>query len=161
MHVGPKELKKLLPIVLLFFALLAFYSSMTESAQNPIAPQPINVSMINLIATPEKFDGKMISVVGFLAIESEDARLYLGEEDYRHYIADNGIFIDVNKIVSRNMEKVDGHYASLVGVFRQKGASVSVGSNSQITDIRLCVPLLEFTEKRPRTLKDNQPHEHR
>jgi hypothetical protein len=33
--------------------------------------------MIQLIATPEKFDGKTISVVGFLAVEPEDARLYL------------------------------------------------------------------------------------
>jgi hypothetical protein len=161
MPVGPKKLKRLLPLVPLFFVLFVSHSSVTESAQNAIVPQPINVSMINLIADPEKFDGKVISVDGFLAIESEDARLYLSQEDYRHYIPENGIFIDVNKVVSKNMEKVDGHYAGLVGVFYQRGAPVSVGSHSRITDIRLCAPLLEFTEKRPRTLKDSQPHEHR
>jgi hypothetical protein len=52
------------------------------------------------------------------------------------------------------MEKVDGHYVSLVGVFKQKGAGVSVGSNSEITDIRLCLPLLQFTNTRPRKLKE-------
>jgi uncharacterized Zn ribbon protein len=161
-------MKRLLFFLPLLSALLIFSSPTLDSTQmppsrrpTPIVPPPTIVSMINLIATPEKFDGKMVSVVGFLAIETEDARLYLSEEDYRHYIAENGVFVDVNGEVTKNMEKADGHYVSLVGVFKLKGAGVSVGNGSQITDIRLCLPLHEFTEKRPRKLKEpptENPH---
>jgi hypothetical protein len=154
-------MKKPFFLLVVFSVLLVSSSNILDSAQKTIVPQPINVSMINLIATPEKFEGKLISVVGFLAIESEDARLFLSEEDYRQYIPENGVFIDVNKEVSRNMEKVDRHYVSLVGVFKQKGAGVSVGSNSEITDIRLCLPLLQLTDTRPRRLKDSQPEKPR
>jgi hypothetical protein len=141
----------------LFCGLVASSLSSTRSAQKPIAPQPIGISMIQLIATPEKFDGKMISVVGFLAIETEDTRLYLSEEDYRHYIPDNGVFIVVNKEVNTNIEKVDLHYVSLVGVFKLKGLPPHYpGGTGEggITDIRQCIPWLELTETRPRRLRN-------
>jgi hypothetical protein len=151
----------------LFLTLLSAVISLSilplrsNTPQKPIIPQPINVSMIQLIATPERFDGKMVSVVGYLGIESEDARLYVSEEDYRRYIPENGVFIDVNKEMERNIEKIDIHYVILAGVFRQKGAPVSVGSNSEITDIRRCTPLLELTDKRPRHPKEGQPEKPR
>jgi hypothetical protein len=88
--------------------------------RSAIVPKPTGVSIINLIATPERYDGKMISVVGFLSIESEDARLYLGQEDYRRNNMGNGIFIDTNKEVTRDIEAKDLHYVGLVGVFKKK-----------------------------------------
>jgi hypothetical protein len=42
-------------------------------APKPIIPQPTVASIINLIATPERYDGKMVSVAGFLAVESGSA----------------------------------------------------------------------------------------
>jgi hypothetical protein len=83
-------MKKLLFLLAAFSVLFVFPSNILDSAQKAIVPQPINISMINLIATPEKFEGKVISVVGFLAIEAEDARLFLSEEGYRQYIPEMG-----------------------------------------------------------------------
>jgi hypothetical protein len=139
---------------------LSVITSHSGSPQKPTIPQPASISMIQLIATPEKFDGKMVSVVGFLAIGTEDARLYFSQEDYRHVIMDNGVWVDVNKEINRNIEKLDLHYVTLVGVFKEKGLPLHFPGGTGdggITDIRRCTPLLEFTETRPRRLKENQP----
>ncbi len=106
---------------------------------------------------PERYDGKMISVVGFLSIESEDARLYLGQEAHRRNNMGNGIFIDANKEVTSDIETKDLHYVGLVGVFRQKGLPMHYpggAGDAGITDIRQCLPIPELTEARPRRLKN-------
>lgn len=149
-----KKIALLTPFLLVVFP---FFLLPTRSAQTPISPQPMRTNMIQLIATPEKFDGKMISVVGFLAIENEDTRLYLSKEDYRNYIPGNGVFVDANKEISRNMEEVDLHYVSLVGVFKLKGLPAHYpGGTGEggITDIRQCIPWLTPAERRPQTRND-------
>lgn len=125
-------------------------------ARPPIIPSPLNAGIINLIATPERYDGRMVTVVGFLAIESEDARLYLSREDYLHNIMENGIFIDANKEVTRDIESKDLHYVQITGI-QAKGLATAFSrgaGDAGITDVRLCFPLPELTETRPRRLKD-------
>ena len=54
----------------LFFLLLVACSAFPATSASQVAPsRPIVVSMIQLIANPEKFDGKSVAVVGFLALE--------------------------------------------------------------------------------------------
>jgi len=53
---------KLIPLVCIIATLLVA----------PIqAQQPTDVTLIQLIANPEKFDGKLIRVIGFLRLEFE------------------------------------------------------------------------------------------
>jgi len=61
--------------VLLFasHAVLADSSSMKD-------PDPIPVSIINLIATPERYDGKLIQVAGWASIYRESHSLCLAEK---------------------------------------------------------------------------------
>ncbi len=151
-------MRRLLLFGVLFFSLATISGAdRARQQRRAIVPQPTGVSIINLIATPERYDGKMISVVGFLSIESEDARLYLGQEDYRRNNMGNGIFIDANKEVTSDIETKDLHYVGLVGVFRQKGLPMHYpggAGDAGITDIRQCLPIPELTEARPRRLKN-------
>ena len=99
----------------------------------------------------------MISVVGFLVLEKDDTRLYLSEEDYKHLIMDNGIFIDANKEVTRDVESKDLHYVLIAGIFKQKGLSMHFpggGGDAGITEIRRCIPWLEPAETHPRSRRD-------
>jgi len=130
--------------------------------RNPkvIQPQPIGASLINLIATPERYDGKMVSVVGFLSVESEDVRLYLSRDDYRYNIAGNGIYIDANKEVTRDIESKDGHYVQIAGIFKLRGLPAHYpggAGEAGISDIRQCWPVPEFTDTHPRQLKKETP----
>jgi hypothetical protein len=113
--------------------------------------------VINLIATPERYDGKVISVIGFLSIDPEDPRLFLSEEDYQRNIMNNGIFVDAIKEVQKGIEQKDLHYVVITGVFKLKGLPLHYpggAGDAGITDIRQCLPIPELTSTRPRRLKN-------
>src|ERR1700730_655936 len=87
---------------------MASCSAATQSAES--------VSMVQLIATPEKFDGKTIQVVGFLRLEFEGNALYLHREDYDQEIYRNAFWF--NFPADQDAQKVNGHYVLLQGIFR-------------------------------------------
>jgi hypothetical protein len=80
------------------------------------ANEPLGVSLVQLIATPERYHGKLVRVVGFLRIEFEGDALYLHEEDYRHRINKNAIWIDVPP-EARNKHSLNNRYVIAEGVF--------------------------------------------
>jgi hypothetical protein len=53
----------------------------------------VHVSLIHLIANPEAFDGKPVSVMGFFRYEFEGTALYVHREDYEHALSKNGIWV--------------------------------------------------------------------
>ena len=59
------------------------------------------VSVIQLIATPERFDGKRIRVTGYLNIQFEDMALYLHEEDCMQGIQKNAFWIELPNSLSQ------------------------------------------------------------
>ncbi len=87
------------------------------------AEQPINVTLVQLIANPEKFDGKLIRVIGFLEIEFEGNVLYLHREDYEYAIPGDGIWVDVTPEMTKNSKSLSKNYVLLEGVFsaRERG----------------------------------------
>lgn len=152
-------MKKWVMVALALPACCILFLFVGLGGQKPIVPRPETISMIQLIASPEKFDGKTVSVVGFLGVDPEDTRLYLSQDDYLHYIPGNGIWIDVNKDILRNVESIDLHYVLLVGVFKQHGLpSHYPGGTGDggITDIRQCTPWLTPSERRSREPKDRR-----
>jgi hypothetical protein len=54
-----------------------------------------NVAMVQLIATPERFHGKLVRVIAFFKHEFEGTVLYPHREDYDQALIPNGIWIDV------------------------------------------------------------------
>lgn len=54
-----------------------------------------NVSVVQLIANPERYDGKHIQLIGFLRIEFEGTAIYLHREDYEQGIARNALWINI------------------------------------------------------------------
>jgi hypothetical protein len=143
-----QDMKRGSLVSILFFSGLAFLPPLANPniAQKPITPEPTSVSVVQLIATPERFYGKMVAVVGYLGLEMENNRLYLSEEDYRRNIAGNGVWIDVTKQVDIDREKLDMHYVQIAGVFKKRGPA----GDGEISEVRVCQPWPEFTERRPR-----------
>lgn len=77
-----------------------------------------NVTMIELIATPEKYDGKLVRVKGVGNLEFEENCIYLSKED-RKYGTDNCIWIGLGKRATPYEEaiKYNGEYVILEGIF--------------------------------------------
>ena len=78
------------------------------------AGEPVQVSMAALIATPERFDGKLIRVIGFMHLEFEGQCLYLHREDFEHAIIGNWVWLDVD--IATHKAKND-NYVIIQGVF--------------------------------------------
>ena len=72
-------------LFLIFFLLISLISNgqirndtIDETELKPLQLLDIkeNISLIRLIATPEKYDGKRIQVIGYLHIEFEGTAIY-------------------------------------------------------------------------------------
>ena len=121
--------------------------------------QAEDVSLIQLIATPERFNGKHVNVTGFLHLGYEAASLYLSKEDYDHVILDNTLYIDVTDEIAKDKDKLNLKYVRLQGTFRAKrpGRTIpeSRGTITKITYFKLwsdpAAPLEQQLHKRSGT----------
>jgi hypothetical protein len=82
--------------------------------------EPADVSMIQLIASPEKYDGKLIRVIGFLRLEFEGDALYYHKEDYEQSISKNAVWVNTTPEMMKHKDQLNNHYALLEGVFDAK-----------------------------------------
>ena len=85
-----------------------------------MAEEPTNVTLVQLIANPEKFDGKLVRVIGFLRLEFEGDVLYLHREDYENAILGNGIWVEVNPLIAKKRADLNMSYVLLEGVFNSR-----------------------------------------
>ncbi|HEY6129078.1 MAG TPA: hypothetical protein VIW23_12935 [Candidatus Acidoferrum sp.] len=117
----------------LFVTVLFFFCS------NVLSQTEISASLIQLIANPEKYDGRQLEVIGFLRLEFEGDRIYLHEDDYKYNIGDNGIRIGLTKKQRQDFENRNMHYVFLVGTFKagKGGTSNANGSIVNITKIEI------------------------
>lgn len=76
-------------------------------------------SMIEIVANPEKFEGKTVTVTGFLVISRNpreiSVRLYLHEEDAKYRLLDNSVFIIPSDQMLKDEEKLNDGYVRLTG----------------------------------------------
>lgn len=79
--------------------------------------QSVDVSLINLIATPREFDGKQVRVIGFARLEFEGNAIYLHREDYLQGITKNGLWLDVERLPKKSSASVNNRYVIVEGVF--------------------------------------------
>src|SRR5262249_45702212 len=70
--------------------------------------------MIQLIATPDKFDGKFVRVIGFLVIAFEGDSIYLHQDDFEKGIPRNGLWVNIPENTD---PKLSMHYALVEGIF--------------------------------------------
>lgn len=86
-------------------------------------------SKIRLIATPERFDGKTVTVIGFLRLEHEAYLLYLGKEDYDNVVLANALWVDATEDMGRSRDKLGMRYVKIVGTFRAGKAASQISSS--------------------------------
>jgi hypothetical protein len=100
-----------------FVLLLVTLTSFTRTASDAGVPNAELVSLVRLIATPEKYDGKMVQVVGFLRLEFEGNALYIHEEDHKSGITKNALWVVRNAKVNDRADALNMHYVMLLGKF--------------------------------------------
>jgi len=79
-----------------------------------------DVSIIQLISNPEKFDGKYVRLIGFVRLEFEGDAIYLHEDDYKYGLTRNGLWLDVSEDYYRkDRQKFDQKYVLVEGPLAQ------------------------------------------
>jgi hypothetical protein len=77
-----------------------------------------NVSIVQLIANPERYDAKRVQFIGFLRIEFEGTAVYLHREDYERGISKNPLWINIPTGMSEaEADAVNGQYVICRGTF--------------------------------------------
>jgi hypothetical protein len=78
-----------------------------------------DVSIIELIANPTKYEGKQVQIIGFLRLEFEGNAIYLHQEDFEHAIFRNAIWIDRPADLSeKQTAEVNNKYVICQGTFK-------------------------------------------
>jgi len=78
--------------------------------------EPLSVSLVNLIATPEAYEGKMIELTGFSSLEFEGNAVYFSEQDYRYGVWKNSISLSF-KSKPDNLWLCHNEYCRILGIF--------------------------------------------
>lgn len=120
--------------------LLALFVVVSSVAYSNAATQVQNVSLIELLIQPEKFDGRTIAVVGFLETSFDGSLLYLHREDSENWILENAIWVHRNELMDKNQGSLNRKYVKVIGKFKV-GYKEQLGDPpngfSEIRDIKL------------------------
>lgn len=119
----------------LWVRFLFFFAVLVVACPGGLGQTDNLVSLIQLIATPERYAGKRIEVIGFLRLEYEGDMLYLHEDDYKCKIYENAVWIGVNKKQRQDFEDRNLHYVLIVGTFKAGNSQILMHANGTIVNI--------------------------
>lgn len=104
-----------------------------------------DVSLISLIANPQKFSNQKVTVIGYLHLEFEGNGLYINKEDFKNSISKNAIWVEIGQKHPENgsLSKFIDHYVLIEGAFDDKNQGhmgMMSGSLKNITRLELWPP---------------------
>ena len=108
----------------------------------PSEPVYTEVSLIRLIANPEKYDGKPVMIEGVAYLDSKDGinAIFLTREDKRAGNGVNGIFLIFSPSIS-GMDRLNDRYVFARGIFRANMKGHLDSFSASLTDVTLIKPL--------------------
>ena len=112
------------------------------------AEEPLNVSMVQLIANPKDYDGKVVALIGFLTLEFEGNAIYLHRDDYTHAICKNGLWIDASADMVKRYAELDHKYVCVVGTFDAKEMGHMGLWSGSIQNVTRCQVWMQRDEKK-------------
>src|SRR5262249_43540224 len=81
------------PLARLIIGVTAFLLTASCAALGRPSPEVVSVSLINLIATPERYDGRVVQTSGIATIAFESDAVYLSREDAAEGAIPNSIHL--------------------------------------------------------------------
>jgi len=126
-------------IFTLLMLLLPLGWSQKNNTPEPSNPQePESVTVFQLITMPEKFDGKLVAVSGFLELGRERDFFYLHQEDYKNGILTNSLGIDRTEEMGAEKKTLNLKYVTVVAVFQANHRRIAPPNRGTLTSIRSC-----------------------
>jgi hypothetical protein len=124
-------------VISLSIALMFLTANVEISIGAPKHPEPINVGMIALLASPQKYNGKIIRTIGFLHIGRmrEDDSLWLHEEDGRFFLYKNSFALDLSNEQREQFKDINHTYVLVEGTLHSAGAEGTTMNSGVIVRI--------------------------
>ena len=114
-------MKNLRVWMMVFSLIFGGLSAFAEGEQDPlpVTEEIKYVSIIQLIATPEKYRGSYISVIGYVSLEFEGNAIFLSKNDYQYAMTRNGLWLNLEegKEIGEFQKKYSGKFCLVEGVF--------------------------------------------
>jgi hypothetical protein len=85
----PAAKQRVMRLLLLFLLGLTLFLSPAAAVE--VVDQAIEVSIVQLIANPEQYDGRLVVLTGFVHFAYEADAIYLHRDDYEWSIYRNGL----------------------------------------------------------------------
>jgi len=97
------------------------------------------VSMLQLLANPDKFDGSRVRVVGYIHFEADHDAIYLHREDEEQHLFKNGSWVSLAPGVS--FEGCQDAYVMIEGVYRARNEGRMSRWSGAVTHVTRCQKL--------------------
>ena len=106
-----------------------------------------------ILSNPDRFEGKVVTVRGFVNLAQNESALYLHVDDYRWAIQANGIWLHMPHCANRAGQAVTQGYMTVIGNFTAKLHGHADSWIGEIDNIKAC-RLIEGVadDARPREL---------
>jgi hypothetical protein len=94
------------------------------------------LSMLQLLANPEKYDGEHVRVVGYIHLEPGSSAIYLHREDEEQHLFKNGAWVSLPPGAS--FDGCQDSYVVVEGVFRARNEGNMSRWTGAITRVTRC-----------------------
>jgi hypothetical protein len=96
------------------------------------------LSMIDLIANPELFDGKKVMVQGYVHFEFEGDAIYFHKDDFLHGISRNALWLMVSTARAKELKDCQDSYALIRATFKAGIGGHNSMASGELHDIVGC-----------------------
>ena len=113
------------------------------AALGPPSPRPLQVPIIQLIATPQRFDHKLVRTIGYLRFFVEHGIVIASgispsQEESENGVG-SGVAVQTTDQMAKNREKLDKMYVEIVGTVRIVHTE-NTPPLALLVNVRSCVP---------------------
>lgn len=133
------------------------YDPQAHEFARQISLQYEPVSLVALLANPERYDGRRVFVSGFVSLEFEDCGLHLDRTAYEAGLQRNAIWLDRPKwLNSRDTQRLSQRYADVAGTFEASGRGHMGSYSGTLTQLRLIDPTYTMADYRQLELRESR-----
>jgi hypothetical protein len=102
----------------------------------PTSEEPEIVSLVQLLAAPEKVTGRVVRTAGFLFLELEGNALYLHREDFEHMVVPNSVRLALTLQQEEQWRVLSGSHVALEGRFEARSSGSRDFRSGYLRNIR-------------------------
>lgn len=76
-----------------------------------------NVSIMQLITNPEKYNGRKVQITGIGCVDFEDNAVYFSQDDYKYLTSENALWLVLSEEEEKKYKQFNGQHVLINGTF--------------------------------------------